>query len=109
MSERVLVDTKNIGVLQHLCQKWTQRWQGQYPITQVVHEDIYWLELGLVFGIHPVLHVLKLKKFHEDERDLHNGETLLRPSTTEDVWGMPLGTIMRIVNKCLFARKGLQY
>lgn len=107
LEERVLLDTKHIGVRQHLYQKSTQRWQGPYPIVQVVHEDIYRLDLGPLFDVHCVFHVSKLKKFHEDEQHLHDDKTLLRSSDTEDVWGTQLGTITGIVNKCLFARKGI--
>lgn len=76
---------------------------------QLVHEDVYRLDLGVLLGIHLLFHISKLKKFYKDEHHLHDNETRLRPTNTEDVWGTKMGTISEIVHKRLFARTRVQY
>lgn len=76
---------------------------------QVIHDDVYRLDLGPLLRIHLVFNVSNLKNFHADECHLHDDDTILRPSDTEDVWGMQLGKVSGIINKRHFDKKGVQY
>lgn len=85
LGNQVLIETKNIQIPQYLSRKWKHCWHGPYLIVQVVHEDVYCLDLGPLLEIHPFFHVSKLKKFHENECQLDDTQTVLCLANTKDV------------------------
>ena len=58
---------RNICVNHHLPSKLCRRWIGPYRVTRVISPVAYGLDLPPTWRIHPVFHVLNLKRFHRSE------------------------------------------
>jgi hypothetical protein len=73
MGEKVWLDSMNLRIPMELSIKWSARWIRLFPVKKILHPDVYVQDLGKRVGKswHPVFHVLLLKKYHRDEKDLH--------------------------------------
>ena len=64
VGDEVVLSTYNIRVNQHLPSKLRRRWIGPYQVAKVISPVAYGLDLPPTWQIHPVFHVLNLKRFH---------------------------------------------
>ncbi|KAL8451288.1 hypothetical protein Emag_002817 [Eimeria magna] len=62
--DKVLLSTANLPA--QGCPKLQERFVGPFPITKVINEVTYKLDLPPSFTIHPVFHVSRLRPFLED-------------------------------------------
>ena len=63
----MVLSTRNICVNQHLPSKLRRCWIGPYRVAKVISPVAYGLDLPPTWRIHPVFHVLNLKRFHWSE------------------------------------------
>ena len=66
VGDKVWLDSRNLGILTKLSIKWSARWIGPFPMKEILHLDMYVLDLEKNVGKswHPVFHVSLLKKYH---------------------------------------------
>jgi hypothetical protein len=73
VGEKVWLDSRNLEIYTELSIKWSARWIGTFPVKKILHPDVYVLDLGKQVGKswHPVFHVFLVKKYHQNEKELH--------------------------------------
>ena len=67
VGDEAVLSTRNIRVNQHLLSKLCWHWIGPYRVARVISPVAYGLDLPPTWWIHPVFHVLNLKRFHQSE------------------------------------------
>ena len=67
IGNEVVLSTHNISVNQHLPSKLRRHWIGAYRVTRVISQVAYGLDLPPTWWIHPIFHVLNLKRFHKSK------------------------------------------
>ena len=67
VGDEVVLATRHLRINEHLLVKLRRRWIGPFSITKVISPVACWLDLFPTWWIHPVFHVLNLKRFHRLE------------------------------------------
>ena len=50
VEDKVWLDSRNLGILTKLSIKWSARWIGPFPMKEILHPDMYVLDLGKRVG-----------------------------------------------------------
>ena len=67
VGDEVVLSTRHISVNQHLPSKLQRRWIGPYRVARVISPVAYGLDLPSTWQIHPIFHVLNLKRFQRSK------------------------------------------
>ena len=70
VGDRVLLSSKDINI-RDLTPKLRLKYQGPWQVTKVVSPVAYRLDLPPSMKIHPVFHISKLERFHDNYITLH--------------------------------------
>ena len=98
VGDKVLLSSKDLNI-QDLTPKLRLKYQGPWTITKVISPVAYKLDLPLSLPIHPVFHISKLQRYHDNSFPLPREFNRPPPVTTID--GAPAYEVESIVGKTL--------
>lgn len=112
VSDKVLLSSKHLQLLGDAkrSRKLTARFIGPYPITRVINDNAYELELPPSLRIHPVVNISALKPYHDGNAAFpHRQQPATRPPPESyDSSGNAIHLVERVLDKRTSGR-GVQY